>query len=70
VKGRQTKGKLSLGYYEALLNAGNQDSDWEFKRDSLFRNGKGAISKKTDAFAKWNFEGTKFEIYLPKGPMF
>ncbi len=70
VKGRQTEGKLSFGYYEALLNAGNQDSDWEFKMDTLFRNGKGAISKKAEAFAKWNFEGTKFEIYLPKGPMF
>jgi len=70
VKGRPTKGKLSLGYYEALLNAGNQDTDWEFKKDILFRNGRGAISKVDNAFAKWNFEGTRFTIYLPKGPTF
>ena len=69
-KGRQTKGKLVYGYYEALLNAGNQDTDWDFIKGSTFRNGQGAISKRDSGFAKWNFEGTGFEIYLPKGPMF
>ncbi len=70
IRGKATQGRLAYGYYEALLNAGNQDNEWEFKEDSLFRNGKGAISKGNSAFAKWNFEGNGVEIYLPKGPMF
>jgi hypothetical protein len=70
VKGKQIQGNLVLGYYEALLNSGNQDSEWEFKKDSLFKYGKRAISKQDNAFAKWNFEGTGFEIFLPKGPLF
>jgi hypothetical protein len=70
VKGKQTKGKLFYGYYEALLTAGNQDNDWEIKKDTLFRNGEGAVSKGDNACAKWNFEGTGFEIYLPMGPDF
>jgi hypothetical protein len=70
VSGSQTRGKLVLGYYEALLNSGNIDEDWDFIKDSSFINGQGAISKKDTAFAKWNFEGTGFEIYLPKGPLF
>lgn len=70
VKGKQIRGKLYYGYYEALLNAGNQEQEWEFKKDSLFRYRRGAISKQNSAFAKWNFEGTGFELWLPEGPQF
>jgi hypothetical protein len=70
VKGEQTQAELILGFYEALLNVGNQDADWEFKTDPMFRSGHGAISKKTAAAAKWNFEGTGVELWLPKGPQF
>ena len=48
----------------------NQDHDWEFKTDATFLNGKGAVSKKDSSFAKWNFDGKGFELYLPKGPDF
>ena len=70
VKGKQTQGNLFYGYYEALLNSGNQDQEWDFKKDPLFRNGRGSISKQESAFAKWNFEGKGFELWLPKGPQF
>jgi hypothetical protein len=70
IDGNQTRAALFYGYYEPLLNSGNQDKDWEFKKDTLFRNGKGAISRAKNAFAKWNFEGTRVEIYLPRGPEF
>lgn len=70
VAGKQISGSLFYGYYEALLNAGNQDSDWNFIKSSLFRNGSGAVSKENHGFAKWNFYGTGFELYLPKGPTF
>ncbi|MEI6676952.1 MAG: hypothetical protein WCL21_00010 [Mariniphaga sp.] len=70
VKGKAAKGKLIYGYYEALLNSGNQDADWEFIKGPAFKNGQGAISKRASAFAKWNFEGTRFELFSPKGPLF
>lgn len=70
VKGKQIKAKLVLGYDEALLNSGNEDKDWELIKDAMFKNGQGAISKRDSCFAKWNFEGIGFEIYLPKGPKF
>ena len=70
VKGRQTEGSLSYGFYRALLNAGNQDSDWVFKKDPMFLHGRGAISKKDSSFAKWNFDGKGFELFSPKGPLY
>ena len=70
VMGMVIPGKLYYGYYEALLNSGNQDKDWEFIKDPLFRLEHGAISKSDSACAKWNFEGTGFELWLPKGPKF
>lgn len=68
VDGQALRGSLTYGYAEALLNAGNQDSDWDLKKDSMFLYGRGAVSKKDSSFAKWNFEGKGFELYLPKGP--
>ena len=70
VAGDQTKCFLFYGYYEALLNSGDQDIDWNFIKSSMFKNGSGAISKENHGFAKWNFYGTGFELYLPKGPSF
>jgi len=70
IKGRETLAKLEAGYNEALLNSGNEDKDWEIIKSPVFRNGLGAISKQDSVFAKWNFEGTGVEIYLPKGPLF
>lgn len=68
VEGQQKEGSITYGYYEALVNSGNQDHDWEFKNDTTFLIGKGAVSKKDSSFAKWNFDGKGFELYLPKGP--
>jgi hypothetical protein len=70
VKGRQTKDKIVYGCKEALLNSGNLNSEWEFMNETWFRYGHGAISKQNSGFAKWNFEGTCVEIFLPKGPVF
>ena len=70
VSGRQIPGKFLYGCYEAILDAGNQDQDWEFIKDPLFRIGHGAVSKLDSAAAKWNFEGTGFELWLPQGPQF
>lgn len=70
LKGKQIPGKLLYGSYEALLNAGNQDKDWEYLKDPRFRIGHGAVSKQSSATAKWNFEGTGFKLWLPQGDEF
>lgn len=68
VDGRQIKGSVTYGFYQALVNSGNQVSEWTFKNDSLFLYGNGAESKKASSCAKWNFDGKGFEIFSPKGP--
>jgi len=70
LKGKQIPGKLLYGSYEALLNAGNQDKGWNFVKDPSFRMGHGAVSKGKSATAKWNFEGTGFKLWMPKGAEF
>jgi len=70
VDGHQMKGSITLGFYQALLNAGDQESDWVFRKDAMFLHGKGAVSKKDSSFAKWNFDGKGFELFSPKGPLY
>jgi hypothetical protein len=70
VYGRRTKGFVTYGFYRALVDAGNQNSDWGFKKDTNFLYGKGVISQKDSSFAKWNFDGKGFELFSPKGPLF
>ena len=68
VNGEQKQGSVIYGFYQALVNSGNYDNDWTFKKDSLFLCGRGAVSKKDSSFVKWNFDGKGFELYSPKGP--
>jgi hypothetical protein len=70
VYGRRTKGFVTYGFYRALVDAGNQKSDWVFKKDTNFLYGKGVISKKDSSFVKWNYDGKGFELFSPKGPLF
>jgi hypothetical protein len=70
VDGPQRKGFVTYGFYRALVDAGNQDSNWGFKKDTMFLYGKGAVSKKDSAFAKWNFDGKGIELFSPKGPLY
>ncbi|MDP4285776.1 MAG: hypothetical protein Q8891_15265 [Bacteroidota bacterium] len=70
VEGPEVKGLVTYGYYRALVAAGDQDSDWVFKKDTMFLYGKGAVSKRDSGFAKWNFDGKGFELFSPRGPMY
>jgi hypothetical protein len=70
VNGHQMKGSITYGFYEALLNAGNQDNAWDFKKDTMFLYGTGAVSKNDSSFAKWNFNGIGFKLFSPKGPAY
>ncbi|MCK9411176.1 MAG: hypothetical protein M0Q53_02670 [Prolixibacteraceae bacterium] len=68
VKGKQLKGQVTYGFFDALVASGNKEKDWEFKQGSAFLLGRGAVSKRDSSFAKWNFDGEGVELYLPKGP--
>lgn len=70
IHGRHSKGFVTYGFYRALRDAGNQDSDWVFKKDTTFLYGKGAISKMDSSFVKWNYDGKGFELFSPKGPLY
>lgn len=70
VSGEKVPGYITYGFYRPLIAAGNQDSVWNFKKDSLFLYGKGAVSKDDSNFVKWNFYGKGFSLYSPKGPLF
>lgn len=70
VEGPEVKGLVTYGYYTALVAAGDQDSDWVFKKDTMFLYGKGAVCKRDSGFAKWNFDGKGFELFSPRGPMY
>ena len=70
VEGAEKEGYITYGFYEALVNAGNHESDWDFKSDSIFFNGKGTVSKKKSSAVKWTFEGKAFELLSPLGPQY
>lgn len=54
---------------EALLGAGQQAADWEFRvADAAFRFGTGVVSSVEDARAKWNVVGAGLTLYAPRGP--
>ena len=55
-------------YTEAVLGAGSASETWDKKEDGAFRYGVGAVSLKPGARAKWNVDGTKFELWAPTGP--
>jgi len=70
VSGTKINGYVTYGFYRALVAAGDQDSDWTFKRDTMFLYGKGSVSKRDSSFAKWNFYGKGFSLFSPKGPVY
>lgn len=69
VEGEAQDGALLWNAQEALLNAGQLESDWEKRPASGVRGGdvfvgEGAVR------AKWNFIGDGFTLYAPVGPEF
>ena len=68
--GERVDGSVTVGFYDALVTSGDKDSSWSFVNDPHFIYGRGAVSKHTGAFAKWNFEGRAVQLCLPKGPPF
>jgi hypothetical protein len=70
ISGTLQPGTLSYLYTEALLGAGENPADWVEQNDDAFRYGVGAIRKDDAGRAKWNFMGSGFTLWSPKGPDF
>ena len=68
VKGCACPAEITLLHTEALLGAGQGFVGWQEIRSPLFRHGVGAVHRTNSGRAKWNFFGTGFRLWLPKGP--
>lgn len=61
---------LSYLYTEGLLGAGQGFVGWQKIQSSIFRFQEGALSNDHNGRIKWNFSGTGFDLWQPKGPEF
>ena len=66
--GKSEPGRLAYLHTEAWLGAGEDPAGWIEQRDDGFRFGIGAVRCGDGGRAKWNFIGTGFELWSPKGP--
>jgi hypothetical protein len=55
-------------YTGAMLGAAQNMAGWELSKAPRFRFGEGVFAKEAGVQAKWNFEGTGFTLWAPKGP--
>lgn len=70
VEGHASRSDVVLLYTEALAGAGQHLEHWEESSSPVFRFGTGAVSRAAPARVKWNFRGTGFRLWLPRGPRF
>lgn len=68
ITGKSEPGILSFLYTEAWLDAGENPANWVEQKDAVFRFGTGVVSRDGSRFAKWNFMGSGFKLWSPKGP--
>ncbi len=70
IAGEWEPGTLSFLYTEAWLGAGEDPNHWLEQNDPAFRFGAGAVRRDSNGRAKWNFIGSGFTLWSPKGPDF
>ncbi|MBI4559550.1 MAG: hypothetical protein HY706_18340 [Candidatus Hydrogenedentes bacterium] len=70
IAGTRSNGRCSLLFTEGILGAGAAKDSWKNVEGPEFHYGKGAVSTRPSARAKWNFEGTGFTLWAPKGPQY
>jgi hypothetical protein len=76
VRGTPQRGVFSSLYTEGLVSAGEHTdkegwTDWQEMESPRFRYGVGAVARTAEAGrAKWNFAGTGFAVWAPRGPMY
>ncbi|MEI6390062.1 MAG: hypothetical protein WCT12_03060 [Verrucomicrobiota bacterium] len=68
IAGKATPGALSYLHTEAWLGAGENAANWVEQKDARYRFGLGAVRQDGKGRAKWNFPGTGFTLWSPKGP--
>jgi len=68
ITGKLEPSTLSFLHTEAWLGAGEDPANWVEQRDSAFRFGVGAVRRDDRGRAKWNFMGSGFTLWSPKGP--
>jgi hypothetical protein len=68
IAGKWEPGILSFLYTDAWLGAGEDPANWLEQKDPAFRFGTGAVRRDDAGRAKWNFMGTGFTLWSPKGP--
>lgn len=68
VDGCPSHGGYTLLHTEALLGAGQGLAGWDEVSSPMFRYGVGAVHKADGGRGKWNFFGTGFRLWLPRGP--
>ena len=68
IAGKLKPSTLSFLYTEAWLGAGEDPANWVEQRDAAFRFGVGAVRRDDGGRAKWNFMGSGFTLWSPKGP--
>jgi hypothetical protein len=66
--GKLQPNTLSFLYTEGWLGAGENPANWVERKDPAFRFGVGAVRRETGGRAKWNFIGSGFTLWSPKGP--
>ena len=68
ITGDAAPGMLSYLHTEAWLGAGENPAKWVEEKDARFRFGIGAVRRDGEGRAKWNFQGTGFTLWSPRGP--
>jgi hypothetical protein len=68
ISGKAAPGALSYLHTEAWLGAGENTANWVEEKDARYRFGLGAVRRDAAGRAKWNFPGTGFTLWSPKGP--
>ena len=68
IAGQPEPGTLAFLYTEAWLGAGENPAHWVEQKDAAFRFGAGAVRPDAGGRAKWNFMGSSFTLWSPKGP--
>ena len=68
ITGDVQPGTLSFLYTEGLLGAGEDPKHWLERKDAAFRFGIGAVGPEGGGRVKWNFVGSGFTLWNPRGP--
>jgi hypothetical protein len=68
IAGKSEPSTLSFLYMDAWLGAGENPANWVEQRDAAYRFRVGAVRRDDGGRAKWNFIGSGFTLWSPKGP--